>query len=891
MSDTPTAADDSSDTSATPDPLLVELLARLDRIESRLELLEQRTGVRPLPASAIPPAPGARSSPAVPPVMPIAALAPDATGTSHTAAGALPVAALAPEAIDATMPVVRAPAIPPRTSWAAALKGGSPAVPPAPPSPPVSPVPAVPGTALNWEEFLGLRGALWAGAGVLLLGVIFFLVYAWDQGWLRPSPAGRVAGAFAVGVAMHVAAWRLRARRSGFELFASVIHALATAVLVATSLAGYAAFREAPVLTPLAARAAAWAAIVAGLFAAWRLAALTPAIVAVLGALLIPLILHDEIGTSLGRQAHVWAIAALAGVMACRLRTGLVLVGLAAAGVALWTTYHLFGVRPPADPLLLCGMGWAVLVWPTIAVDRQLRRGGASTSFDDLRVTPNAVLAALVGGGAWLMLYTAANAMGLPKSTLAGFTVALFAAHAALAWVSHAPAQRVTHLALAAVLLTLLPPILTDGLFVGAAWLAMAGVAAAVAWTLKSEAVRFWAGALWGLVVLRLFVYDRTLASLGGALFTLDGLSVTRWLAYAWGVGVAGVVIAAVAGRESAAVSRARAKLGLGVAPDVDALGLGDGNAAEEVAVRPSPGSPADQSAGTHPLPARERAVGSAGAVGYRAPSSTPVGALPDAPPVFATVAVLVPIAATAMLSQGRPLTAAAVLAAMVLVVAAVATARASFCVAAAGLCALAGGKWLFSDTIVPLTNRWNDPSAAAGVPFLNADTLSLATVLAGLLAAWWAERRVGTQLYGDAADAESGVTRTVASASAAVLLFVWVSDQSIRVVDAMATAGGGVDRIGQARQVTLSVVWAVLGFAGIVVGFVRNLAAVRYLGLGLLAITLGKVLLIDMAGVAAVWRILSFLTLGALLLAVSFIYHKHQSAQRTPAADEAPRG
>jgi uncharacterized membrane protein len=48
-----------------------------------------------------------------------------------------------------------------------------------------------------------------------------------------------------------------------------------------------------------------------------------------------------------------------------------------------------------------------------------------------------------------------------------------------------------------------------------------------------------------------------------------------------------------------------------------------------------------------------------------------------------------------------------------------------------------------------------------------------------------------------------------------------------------------------------------------------------RYAALALLGVTLLKILIIDMADVQAIWRILSFLCVGLLLLAVSYIYHK----------------
>ena len=42
---------------------------------------------------------------------------------------------------------------------------------------------------------------------------------------------------------------------------------------------------------------------------------------------------------------------------------------------------------------------------------------------------------------------------------------------------------------------------------------------------------------------------------------------------------------------------------------------------------------------------------------------------------------------------------------------------------------------------------------------------------------------------------------------------------------------------------------------------------------------TLAKILVIDMAEVKAIWRILSFVAVGLLLLCVSFVYHRQTEA------------
>jgi uncharacterized membrane protein len=87
---------------------------------------------------------------------------------------------------------------------------------------------------------------------------------------------------------------------------------------------------------------------------------------------------------------------------------------------------------------------------------------------------------------------------------------------------------------------------------------------------------------------------------------------------------------------------------------------------------------------------------------------------------------------------------------------------------------------------------------------------------------------------------------------------------ESIRFVDA-----------GMARQTALSVYWGVYGIALVGVGFARRRAWLRYTGLSLLAVTLGKVVVIDMAKVESLYRVLSFLAVGLLFIGTSVAYAK----------------
>jgi uncharacterized membrane protein len=75
--------------------------------------------------------------------------------------------------------------------------------------------------------------------------------------------------------------------------------------------------------------------------------------------------------------------------------------------------------------------------------------------------------------------------------------------------------------------------------------------------------------------------------------------------------------------------------------------------------------------------------------------------------------------------------------------------------------------------------------------------------------------------------------------------------------------------------QFTYSALFMVFGAIQLAVGFWRRSAFLRWQALILLAISIAKVFLVDVSQLSQGYRIVSFLGLGALLLAVSFVYQK----------------
>jgi uncharacterized membrane protein len=84
-------------------------------------------------------------------------------------------------------------------------------------------------------------------------------------------------------------------------------------------------------------------------------------------------------------------------------------------------------------------------------------------------------------------------------------------------------------------------------------------------------------------------------------------------------------------------------------------------------------------------------------------------------------------------------------------------------------------------------------------------------------------------------------------------------------------------------RSAALSVLWAVYAFTAMAWGLWRDRAPIRVGAILLFSVTVLKVLVVDLAGLDALYRILSVLVLGSALLIASFLYAR--SRRRSSAA------
>jgi uncharacterized membrane protein len=93
-----------------------------------------------------------------------------------------------------------------------------------------------------------------------------------------------------------------------------------------------------------------------------------------------------------------------------------------------------------------------------------------------------------------------------------------------------------------------------------------------------------------------------------------------------------------------------------------------------------------------------------------------------------------------------------------------------------------------------------------------------------------------------------------------------------------------------QQGQMVLSVFWALAGVGVLVTGLQRDLHALRVAGLALLGVTVAKVFLFDLATLSSMYRVVSFIGLGLLLLAGAFVWQRLRP-RNLPDMREVPEG
>jgi uncharacterized membrane protein len=112
------------------------------------------------------------------------------------------------------------------------------------------------------------------------------------------------------------------------------------------------------------------------------------------------------------------------------------------------------------------------------------------------------------------------------------------------------------------------------------------------------------------------------------------------------------------------------------------------------------------------------------------------------------------------------------------------------------------------------------------------------------------------------------------AGVGAAALFLLW--HLSVEIV-LLPLEGATPGEVTMAHHMGLSILWTLYAFAAMGIGLQRRHSALRLGAIGLFALTVAKVFLVDLGRLDAGYRILSFVVLGGLLILASFLYTRYR--------------
>jgi uncharacterized membrane protein len=205
----------------------------------------------------------------------------------------------------------------------------------------------------------------------------------------------------------------------------------------------------------------------------------------------------------------------------------------------------------------------------------------------------------------------------------------------------------------------------------------------------------------------------------------------------------------------------------------------------------------------------------------------------------------------------------------------------------AAGVFAVAVLHWLMFDAQEFGRLSWG---AQKFVPIFNLRAVSAFAVITSFALAAWHYRRAGRALSRTEISALGGGYLLAANALAVILLSLEANDYWEQQVKLASEAGvgkgefepktpesasGELGRLRVVKQFVISLIWTVYGGALLFFGMWRGNLLLRVMALLLLGVAIIKVFFFDLASLDRVYRIVSFILLGATLLGVSFLYQR----------------
>jgi uncharacterized membrane protein len=113
---------------------------------------------------------------------------------------------------------------------------------------------------------------------------------------------------------------------------------------------------------------------------------------------------------------------------------------------------------------------------------------------------------------------------------------------------------------------------------------------------------------------------------------------------------------------------------------------------------------------------------------------------------------------------------------------------------------------------------------------------------------------------------------RAVSAAIAVALALAYLTLEVVRFYHGPVLTAGSVT---DPEQYTFSAVWLGFGVLLLLIGLLLNSKPARLASGAVVTLTIAKVFLVDMAGLAGIWRALSFIGLGLVLVGIGYLYQR----------------
>jgi uncharacterized membrane protein len=135
------------------------------------------------------------------------------------------------------------------------------------------------------------------------------------------------------------------------------------------------------------------------------------------------------------------------------------------------------------------------------------------------------------------------------------------------------------------------------------------------------------------------------------------------------------------------------------------------------------------------------------------------------------------------------------------------------------------------------------------------------------ILGIYWVRRKPGSELLNEDA-------LRIAAMGLAGIAFIWINSVAMRAVHFYADISYPVERILQSDvfQSTATILWTTIALVLMGFGTRRSVRLSWLVGAGLLAVVIIKLFIVDMGQLNLVARIVSFITVGVLMLVIGYL-------------------